>query len=218
MTCPKCGGSKVVTDRSLDPPHTCTECWRAFEDKDIPQVLGQSDEENGDDTAEQLGEVIGWRAWYIVDTPVGPRLKSLGSGGPISNTEWMPGNIEVAECPHGLGHRVGNNVPFDEQVPVGSCSCGFYAAVSREHLISLNHYHLYDIDHGRPKCIGQIAMSGKVIPGTQGWKAQEVWPVKLYVPFEFWRYVKPLQEAYGIPVELSRTLEDPSKIKKVNPH
>lgn len=210
MTCPKCGSPKIVTDRDLDPPHTCTECWRAFDDADLAKLAPKvpTEDANVDDLIpDAIGEVLGWRAWYIVETEAGVRLKSLGSGGPISNTVWMPGNIEIAECPNHEEHRIGNGVPFDQQVPVEGCSCGFYSAISREHLISLNHYHLYDIDHGLPKCIGQVACSGKVIPGTQGWKAQEVWPVHLYVPYEFWRFVKPLKEAYNIPVELSRTLE-----------
>lgn len=224
IMCPKCGSGSVATDRKLDPPHTCTECWRAFDDADVKSVLGD-DVEVEDGKSESMfpdvvGEILGWRAWYIVDTPEGVRLRSLNTGAVIvGDHAWTPGEIQYAKCPKGIHTTPSNKLdadlqPFHLQVPAESCSCGFYAAISREHLISLNHYHLYEQEYGMPKCIGQVAMAGKVIPGAQGWKAQQVWPTKLYVPFEFWRLVKPLQVAYGIPVELARTLEkEPRKIR-----
>lgn len=211
IECPKCGSSDVETDTDLTDPHECRDCGRVFADKDIKRAIVLTPEDT-DDSPLMAGEILGWRAWYIVDTPNGARLQSLNTVhvGPGDHI-WEPGQIEVAQCPYEdvIGHRVGNGVEWEVQVPVESCSCGFYAAVSREHLISLNAYHVYSIDDKseNPKCIGQVAMSGKVIPGTQGWKAQEVWPVSLEVPFEFWRYVKPLSEAYNIPVTLARTLE-----------
>lgn len=217
VMCPKCGSNNVATDRELDPPHTCTECWRAFDDKDVKDVLGD-DVEIEDGTSESMfpdvvGEILGWRAWYIIESPRGPRLRSLNTGHVASGDhEWEPGEIQYARCPAGVHLSPTNRMdaelmPFDAQVPNEGCSCGFYSAISREHLISLNHYHLYDVENSLPVCIGQVALAGKVIPGSQGWKAQQVWPVKLHVPYEYWKLVKPLQTAYGIPVELSRTLE-----------
>lgn len=220
IMCPKCGSSSVATDRELDPPHTCTECWRAFDDKDVQRILGDVTVEDGKSESmfpDVVGEILGWRAWYIIDEPggPGPRLRSLNSGKAIDHG-WTPGEIQYATCPSGRHLSPQNKLdadlmPFEAQVPSESCSCGFYAAISREHLISLNTYHLYDVDYSVPKCIGQVALAGKVIPGTQGWKAQQVWPVKLYVPYEFWRLVKPLEAAYNIPVELARTLEKPPR-------
>lgn len=206
MFCPKCGSSKVVTDRDMDPPHTCTECWRAFEDKDI--VVANKDQSA--ETEVQLGEVLGWRAWYIIDTPDGVRLRSL-----MDDHIWAPGAVEQAICELMRGHISAGSVeaatygeagvPWDIAVPVERCSCGFYAALSREHLQRMS-YHRYDQDDGAPKCVGQVAMSGKVIPGTQGWKSQEMWPHKLFVPYEYWKYVEPLKREYKCEVELSVTL------------
>lgn len=218
MTCPKCGSHNIVTDRKADPddPHTCTDCWRVFSDS-AAGLLVRADAP----LMTQIGEVLGWRAWNVITTPEGARLQSLGTGGASAGAArhhvWEPGSVEVASCAKHFDHlspasaeaaHYPHGVPFAMQVPVESCSCGFYSALTREHLMELDSYHLYNPDvPTAPVVIGQVAMSGKVIPGSQGWRAQEMWPHKLFVPHQFWQLVKPLAAAYNCPVELSKTLE-----------
>lgn len=215
MRCPKCASVKIVSDRELDPPHTCTECWRAFEDKDVTNTTVLGPEDDPSIVPDAIGEILAWRAWYIMATPDGPRLQSFNRGEDGSDVHyWQPGEIMYAHCPHVRKGHVSPKWPGDDvltyapvalQVPVEGCSCGYYAAIDREHLMRMG-YNAYRQDYGDPVCIGQVALSGKVIPGTQGWKAQQVWPVKLHVPYEYWRFVQPLRDAYAIPVELDRTM------------
>lgn len=201
MMCPKCGASDVFTDATVDPdnPHTCTVCFFAFNDADASRArantrdpLGQDDEGAAGMVA---GELLGWRAWYVTDVP-GKGLR-LQSGYGSFPTIWEPHTIMRAQCPK--GHK---DVPHE-----GMHCCGFYSALSREHLVSLG-YNAYSLDdpHGPVVVIGQVAFSGKVIPGTQGWRAAEAWPTRLFVPYSKWQVVKPLGAAYNIPVVLDKTL------------
>jgi hypothetical protein len=88
-------------------------------------------------------------------------------------------------------------------VPDPKCGCGLYAARTLQHLAGMP-YHLYYEDEF--VVLGEVALWGGVIPGTLGWRAQYGYPRRLLVPFEAWRLVKPLRDAYGVPVELSNTL------------
>ena len=137
---------------------------------------------------DRFGEVIGWRAWKVMGPPRHPRLFSVTWG----NTLWPTREWTVAQCRR--GHT---------DVPMEGCSCGLYAARTREHLVGLG-YNVY-YDGGEPVVIGQVGLTGKVIPGTQGWRAEKGRIVRLYVPHDFWRLAKPLGEAYRVPVELSNT-------------
>lgn len=134
-----------------------------------------------------IGEVIGWRVWRVLRINQGKelRLQSLGAGGPTHAAVWTPGKIMEAFCSK-------NHTPPDE-----NCSCGFYAASTREHLLSM-HYHSgfnYE-DTNDALVIGEVAMQGKIIPGTQGWRAQRVRPFRVFVLPSRWKVVKPLQAAY----------------------
>lgn len=148
-----------------------------------------------------LGTVEGWRAWRIdAKLPpfgVAPKLRSATYGGYY----WTPRQRAMAEC-----DKCGENVPGQR------CSCGFYSAKTLEHLMSMA-YHLYD-EHegsvyaapGEVKVVGQVANWGKVVEGSQGWRAQYSYPVRLFVPYEAARLVKPLRKAYGVPVTLKNIL------------
>lgn len=220
IACPKCGCTDVYTDAEVDPdlPHTCTACYLAFSNAEAAQAT--PDTLDADDLLTRIfhpngmeaethttGEIIGWRAWHVIDTPEGARLQSLGLGGTGSNTIWTPGTIMEATC--SKGHT---DVPHE-----GLHCCGFYTGVSKEHLVEMR-YNNYTPEHGHFVVIGQVALCGKVIPGDLGWRSQYAWPVKLYVPYGMvggkrgWEMVKPLREAYGIPVELDNTLKS-TKVK-----
>jgi hypothetical protein len=130
------------------------------------------------------GVVIGWRAWGINDHPL--RLYSVTHA-----AVWPPREPIEAEChkPHA--------------VPDPKCSCGLYAARTLDHLAGMGYQRYRDDDF---VVVGEVAMWGGVIPGTQGWRAQFAYPRRLLVPFEAWRYAAGLRDAYGVQVALSNTL------------
>jgi hypothetical protein len=140
------------------------------------------------------GEIIGWRAWNVV----GEHDIRLGS---VTHTSyiWHPGTkYVIAEC----------SLHSTEEIPDEKHPCGFYAAKTREHLLSMSYHRYTDTDN---VVIGEVALSGKVIPGTQGWRAQKARIVKVYVPFEKWRLLEKIKEVYGVEVQLANTLLDKSK-------
>lgn len=137
----------------------------------------------------------GWRVWRcsIEIPPFGaaPKLYSATH----SNYYWIPRKGSLAEC-----GRCGANVPGE------SCACGFYSAKTFEHLMTMG-YHQYDPESGMVAVLGQVANWGKIVEGTQGWRAARAYPVRLWVPFETWKLAKPIEEAYGVPVGVKNFLK-----------
>lgn len=138
-----------------------------------------------------IGEMIGWRAWQLVGSVRVPRLMSINAAGRVGHDDaiWPTKRWYTAKCPNG----------HIENIPVEGCSCGLYAAKTREHLVSLR-YGAYGDQ--AIHAIGEVAFKGKVIEGSQGWKAEYGRIKRLIVPYEFWKYVDPLADAYNVPVEV----------------
>jgi hypothetical protein len=136
------------------------------------------------DIPDIAGVVVGWRAWEVGGDP--PRLHSI-----VQQTAWNPHERIEADC-----HK-------DHDVPDPQCSCGLYAARTLDHLSEMS-YHLYSDDDF--VIVGEVAMWGGVIEGTQGWRAQFAYPRRLLIPFEAWRLAAGLRDIYGVPVELRNTL------------
>lgn len=156
-----------------------------------------------------LGEVLAWRAWELVGTEQTPRLASVtASKASIRNGEayaiWPTGRYFMAQCPNG----------HIEGLPVESCSCGLYAAKDMQQLIQLG-YGAYGAGWQK-KIVGQVAFSGKVIEGSQGWRAERGRVYRLWFPHELDASIgERLAEAYKVPVEPAqwhdrefRTLDD----------
>lgn len=143
---------------------------------------------------DMLGTVEGWRAWRVdLELPpfgVAPKLYSA-----TYDYFWAPRVLARAEC--------GIN---SEHVPGENCRCGFYSARDLNHLRTMG-YHSYDADNGSVCVVGRMANWGKVIPGTQGWRAEKAYPVILYVPYEAAHLALPLRKAYGVPVKLANLLD-----------
>jgi len=134
-----------------------------------------------------IGEVTGWRVWRVLHPrePEKIRLQSLGSGGKVHSVIWTPGKIMEAFCS-------GQHTP-----PAEKCSCGFYAARTREHLLSMHYHSGFDYDDPTAVlAVGTVKMQGKIIPGTQGWRAQRVRPERVMILPSRWRVVKPLRAMY----------------------
>lgn len=149
-----------------------------------------------------VGTVEGWRAWGVsMELPrynLPPKLQS------VTATEhyWAPRQVMTATCTQGC-----------EDIPNESCTCGCYSAKTLQHLLGM-HYHLYKVEHGYTRVIGRVANWGKVIEGSQGWRAQHSYPIDLYVPFvAASKLAVPLGKAYGVPVRLLNTLKPPANIK-----
>jgi hypothetical protein len=138
-----------------------------------------------------MGEVVGWRAWQVVGTLKLPRLMSVNAARTVGHDDaiWPTRRWITARCPHG----------HVEEIPVEGCTCGLYAAASREQLIQLRYGAYGD---GAVHAIGEVGFVGKVIPGSQGWRAERGRIRSLIVPYEHWRYAKPLAEAYRVSVEV----------------
>lgn len=170
-----------------------------------------------DGTVRETAEVIGYRGWKITRDNGRPRLQS-----PIFPLIWEPGQIMVAEC-RGHGHSDPTTPNYHGPLatdpaqwsPVKSCGgsghgCGFYAGRSREHLLSMPQYVRYT--ESDPTVIGKVQMSGKIIPATNGWRAQECSVHTIYVPYECWELARDLKEDYGphgTIIEVSSTMMMP---------
>ena len=115
---------------------------------------------------------------------------------------WCPSGWNAATCWHTTLHVA----------PAELCTCGFYAARSRAHLVTTE-YSLYSSNakdgwQRRPKVIGEVELAGKVIPAANGYRAMRVRPRRILVPHEFYGFLKPLRAAYprDTDVELANTL------------
>ena len=138
-----------------------------------------------------VGEVSGWRAWHIIGTLAVPRLQSVTHRG----TTWPTDQWFYARCSR--GHTT--------EIPVESCRCGLYAARDRDHLIKLR----YGAYGGREiNAVGEVAFAGKVIEGSQGWRAQKGRIKSLLVPYEYWEWAEPLSAAYNVPVSVGFLFAD----------
>jgi hypothetical protein len=204
--CPACGGQleerelKVKTKVKMK---TCKDCGKPFvgdverKPKPIPlhEQVADPDPDGIDAFVPDFMEVqIGWRAWGIdTNVPPGefPYLKSVSH-----STVWIPGEAVEAEC------------GSCDEIPGERHGCGLYSAKTFEHLQSM-HYHYYDAERGQQySVVGEVSVWGKVVEGTSGWRSQYGYPRQLWVPFEAWRFAKPLREAYMVPVRLRNILDE----------
>jgi|SRR4051812_4007729 hypothetical protein len=149
-----------------------------------------------------VGTVEGWRAWGVPASTARYARPLLYS---VTYTEyfWEPRKLSQAQC-----KRCGDDVPGEK------CRCGFYSAKTLPHLMRMT-YHQYDADRlGMFHVVGQVANWGKVIEGSQGWRAQKSYPVALYIPFEAHDLAVRLGDTYGVPVKLKNILS-PGRVKAI---
>ena len=146
------------------------------------------------------GELLGWRAWMVVGTGPYTRLQSVNAheafGVPRELCIWPTDRWMFAVCNKGR----------EGEVPHEGCRCGLYAAKTREFLMAYG-YANYAGSQANGNAyadlvIGVVGLTGKVIPGSQGWKAQRARIVQLEVPFEKEPLARTLHEVYGVPVGL----------------
>lgn len=100
------------------------------------------------------------------------------------------------------------------RIPGERCSCGLYAASSRAQLVKLGYANEHSGDQA--VFVGEVGFVGKVIPGSQGWRAEKGRIRKLYVPFHRWQYVEALEALYGVPVVLDNTSSVVPTLEAIN--
>lgn len=140
-------------------------------------------------TPDLVEEIVGFRAWRFELGSIlrpEPRLYSL-----TNDFRWPTNAWTIAKC------RTCKDIPGEK------CSCGIYAARDREHL--------WEIGYGQAEnqVIGEIGLAGKVVVGELGWRAAKARPRRLYISYARWQLVRPLREAFNIPVILTNTTRSP---------
>jgi hypothetical protein len=106
-----------------------------------------------------ISPIIGWRIWRWDNAG----LKSL------NGKRWSPGKALAAKCGAGNAHDA-------HEPPQAGCTCGVYAAKSREHLRQLGY-------EGRG-IRGEVHLWGTVVEHELGWRAQFAYPKRLVLPPE----------------------------------
>lgn len=191
VNCGGCGASRIPAALVTDAK--CPVCGEV-----IPALLRE--QQPPSDRELVAGEIIGWRAWEV------HRLGKLLRLGSVSHSaHWPTTDYVYAECD---GQRECSR-SSDGRVPGEECSCGLYAARDFDHLTKGLPYADYSYGSGgrgdeNVKIIGEVAMSGKVIVGTQGWKAEKARVAKLYVPHTHWRLGRDIAKQYNVPYETLR--------------
>jgi len=143
-----------------------------------------------------IGEITGYRAWRVVGSLKLPLLQSVTHREGV----WHPDRWTFATCNGNLECRACS----DGRVPGENCSCGLYAARDRRHLSGMS----YNRQGGQhPVLIGEVGLAGKVIPGSQGWRAEKGRVKRLFVPFHHYRWMEPIAALYNVPVQPDNVLK-----------
>lgn len=133
------------------------------------------------------GEVLGWRAWDVHHLGSLVRLSSVSA-----QAHWPVADFTVATC-RGQETCVRGGV----RIPNSNCTCGIYSANSFEQLTRHLPYAQYRSSK-QQKVIGQVALSGKIIEGTQGYKAERARIAHLYFPHIQWKLAQQISKQYNV--------------------
>jgi hypothetical protein len=109
----------------------------------------------------EIGEVIGWRAWRVVEDEGGVRLASV-----LYEDRWPEDEPLLARCAR--GHRA----------PDYECTCGIYAAKRRE--LALPYRVGRDDARTLGRVLGLVILSGDVVEHRQGWRGSHALPLRLW--------------------------------------
>ncbi len=162
-----------------------------------------------------IGEIVGYRAWRIVGPEQTPRLKSVTYGGGDDQiwptNRWFPAlcsgestcqyDAKYGPAQPGMRPPGDENGNDDDSIPGVDCGCGLYAARSISQLVSMSYA---GASVGNSTVIGEVGFVGKVIGGTQGWRAERGRIVRLWVPIDDYARGLLLGRAYGVDVEVAQ--------------
>ena len=131
----------------------------------------------------------GWRAWKIVDFErrggvSESRLQALGTS-PI----WEPYQPNVAMCTTQGTH----------EAPWPTCRCGFWAFHKRE---SVEQSLFRDYGGEKGKVLGQVALWGRVLECTMGYRGEYAYPQTLQFVEVDKKTAAAVAELYGVPYSI----------------
>lgn len=190
VMCPKCMAPILVSNDQANDSHlTCPFCGHEWNEFIVP---------------DRIGAINSWKGLKVELVAGKAVVKSPAYG----HQHWKPGEAVVAK------HH-GSHKHSDEDTPKEGCSCGIYSGKTRAHQIRLG-YAKNSGTHHDYRVLCELALSGKVIVATNGFKAQYARITKFIVPDaipedEREELVLALQadwEILGVPV-LVETIEAP---------
>lgn len=145
------------------------------------------------------GLLIGWRGNDIRYGANGPEIWS-----PVCPLLWEPGETQVATC-HGVPLAECKHRKEGDKAPAPNCSCGFYAARTQDHILSLGYGR--NSDPLNPEhIVTEVVQSGRVQVHSLGWKAEKARIHRIHVPHVAWKVandLKALWEPHGVEVVLT---------------
>jgi hypothetical protein len=117
--------------------------------------------------------IVGWRTWRVVR-----RNGRLLLASPVVNVAWRPGSPLVAEC-----HVDPIEAEHEHETPEPACACGIHAW-----RLEALEWPAFVRAARRPLVVGRVLLWGKVVEGTNGWRAEVAYPERLWVPATDGRY------------------------------
>lgn len=145
------------------------------------------------------GLLIGWRGNNIRYRNGQPEIWS-----PVCPIKWKPGETMVATC-HGVPLADDPHQQQGDKSPAEDCSCGFYAARTQDHILSLGYGQNADPlkpDH----VVTEVVQFGRVLVHTLGWKAEKCKMHRIHVPHAAWQVANQLDaiwKPHGVEVVLT---------------
>lgn len=137
---------------------------------------------------------IGWRVWRLTLDGLSPRLAS-----PEQGDLWTPRVPHVATCVH-EGRAPSHAIPGE------NCACGVY--VSPDVRRALEGFYLSG-PGGAGFVAGRVRLSGRIVASVHAegeWRGERATILNLAVPRSMFSLRGPLEETYGVPVEIVRDL------------
>lgn len=161
--------------------------------RNVPSMLHQANqpEPSLEGLPDFVEPLVGWRAWKIWASATNPDgCPSFSSV--ILDVPWAPRRRFTAEHSFDLGTRCRGLLDRD-------CSCGVYAfngpVEALNYLMSVRDRllgRLVDV------AVGTVSLWGKVIECERGFKAQYAYPLHLYLPASFARFVSTVSSTFGV--------------------
>jgi hypothetical protein len=111
----------------------------------------------------EIGEVIGWRAWRVVEDEDGARLASV-----LYEDRWPIDRPLEARCEH------------EHRAPAYECTCGIYAA--KERRLALPYRVGRNDARTLGRVLGMVVLGGDVVEHRDGWRASHARPLRIWAP------------------------------------
>ena len=218
--CPECNSPHT---RSRTAPFAaCQDCGKLYVESQAEQVAQAppptppSPQPGGLVVETVVGEVqvpdytevmVGWRAWGVDPEDPDCLLHSVTQ----KTQAWTPRAPMEAKClrrGRGKGKTGGGH-----EVPDWDCSCGLYSAKSLPHLLSMG-YHQYDAERrGMWHVVGSVNLWGKIVEGSQGWRAQNRLPEDAVRALTRpGGSIEGLHDQYGVEVKLLNFLKEDQQV------